>query len=319
MGRRAGARRRIVVGFGGNALVRSGEHGTQREQIGHADRLARSLAPVLRRGHDLLLVHGNGPQVGNLLVQIEEAVTKVPPLSLDVCVAQTEGSIGYFLERALRNRLTAEGIDREVVCLLTHVVVDGRDPALRHPSKPIGPFYTAYRAGWLRRVRKWSIVEDSGRGWRKVVASPRPRKVLNIPIIRRLLDDHHVVIAAGGGGVPVVEDAEGMLRGIEAVVDKDLTAAMLGRDLQADLLVSLTQVDQVFLNFGKKTQRAIARMTIKEAERYLRRGQFPAGSMGPKVEAAIEFSRSTGRDAIITSQRLCATAITGRAGTRITA
>jgi carbamate kinase len=319
MSRRGGARKRIVVGFGGNALVRAGEHGTQKEQIGHAERLARSLAPILRRGHDLLLVHGNGPQVGNLLVQIEEAVTKVPPVSLDVCVAQTEGSIGYFLERALRNRMTAEEIDREVVCLLTHVVVDSHDAAMRHPSKPIGPYYTAYRAGWLKRVRKWSIVEDSGRGWRKVVPSPRPRKILNIPIIRRVLDDHHVVIAAGGGGVPVVEDAAGMLKGIEAVVDKDLTAAMLGRDLQADLLVSLTQVDQVFLNFGRKTQKPIARMTVKEAERFLRRGQFPPGSMGPKVEASIEFSRSTGRDAIITSQRQCAAAIAGRAGTRITA
>ena len=319
MSRKAGGRKRIVVGFGGNALVPAGEHGTQKEQIGHAERLARALAPILRRGHDLLLVHGNGPQVGNLLVQIEEAVTKVPPVSLDVCVAQTEGSIGYFLERALRNRMTAEGIDREVVCLLTHVVVDSHDAAMRHPTKPIGPYYTSYRAGWLKRVRKWSIVEDSGRGWRKVVPSPRPRKILNIPIIRSVLDEHHVVIAGGGGGVPVVEDAAGMLRGIEAVVDKDLTAAMLGRDLQADLLVSLTQVDQVFLNFGKKTQKPITRMTIKEAERFLRRGQFPPGSMGPKVEASIEFSRSTGKDAIITSQRLCAAAIMGRAGTRITA
>lgn len=307
----------IAVAFGGNALIRHGEDGTERQQNRHADSLARSLSRILKRGHRMLLVHGNGPQVGNLLVQVEEAITKVPPSSLDVCVAQTEGGIGYLLERSLRNRMNEEGIDREVACLLTHVVVDPKDPALREPTKPIGPFYTPYRAAYLRRARRWRIVEDSGRGHRKVVPSPRPIKVVNISIIRSLIAEGHVVIAGGGGGVPVIEEPSGKLRGIEAVIDKDLTAALLARDLQADKLVILTDVDSVFLNYGKKNQRAIRKLSIREAERHLRRGQFPPGSMGPKIQASIEFSRSTGRDVIITSLRRCVSALSGRGGTRI--
>ncbi len=311
-------RKLIVVAFGGNALVRHGEDGTQKQQARHAESLARSLVRILARGHDLLLVHGNGPQVGNLLVQVEEAINKVPPVSLDVCVAQTEGGIGYLLERALRNRMMTEGVDREVVCVLTPVVVDPKDPALRVPSKPVGPFYTPYRAAYLKRSRRWEIVEDSGRGYRKVVPSPRPLRVLNMSVIRALLEARAVVIAGGGGGIPVIEEASGRLRGIEAVIDKDLTAALIGRNLHADQMVVLTDVDHVFLNYGKKNQRALTRMSVNEAERYLRRGQFPPGSMGPKVRAAVEFVRSTGHEVIITSLRRCVSAISGRGGTRIT-
>ncbi len=312
-------RKLVTVAFGGNALVRRGEDGTQTQQIGHAESLARSLVRILRKGHGLVLVHGNGPQVGNLLVQVEEAITKVPPLSLDVCVAQTEGSIGYILERALRNAMLDASIDKEVACLLTHVVVDPRDRALRSPSKPIGPFYTPYRAAYLRKSRRWQIVEDSGRGYRKVVPSPRPLKILNVTVIRALLEAGHVVIAGGGGGVPVIEEPSGRLRGIEAVIDKDFTAAMLARDLHSDLMVILTDVDHVFLNYGKKNERAVRSLSVKEAERHLRRGQFPPGSMGPKIEAAVEFSRSTGRDVIVTSLRRCVSALSGRGGTRIRA
>jgi len=315
--RRAG-RKLIIVAFGGNALVRHGEDGTQEQQIRHADSLARSLVRILAKGHDLVLVHGNGPQVGSLLVQVEEAITKVPPSSLDVCVAQTEGGIGYLLERALRNRMVAEGVDREVVCLLTPVVVDPKDPALKVPTKPVGPFYTPYRAAHLKKARRWEIVEDSGRGYRKVVPSPRPLKVLNMAVIRALLESGSVVIAGGGGGIPVIEEASGRLRGIEAVIDKDLTAALIGRDLHASMMVVLTDVDHVFLNYGKKNQRAITRMSANEAERHLRRGQFPPGSMGPKIRAAVEFVRSTGHEVIITSLRRCVSAISGRGGTRIT-
>lgn len=311
--------RRIVVAFGGNALVRHGEDGTQRRQIHHAEGLARSLVKILKKGHDLVLVHGNGPQVGNLLVQVEEAITKVPPVSLDLCVAQTGGSIGYMLERTLRNEMVLAGIDREVVCLLTQVVVDPHDPGLRNPTKPVGPFYTPYRAAFLKKVRHWRVVEDSGRGYRKVVPSPRPLKVLNMSVIRTLLEHHHVVIAGGGGGVPVVEEPSGRLRGIEAVIDKDLTAAMIARDVHADLFVVLTDVDNVCLNYGRRNQKALSRLTIKEAERHLRRGQFPPGSMGPKVEAAVQFARSTGHDVIITSLRRCVSALSGRGGTRISA
>ena len=307
-----------MVAFGGNALVRHGEDGTQTQQITHAEGLARSLTRILKHGHDLVLVHGNGPQVGNLLVQIEEAITKVPPMSLDVCVAQTSGSIGHFLESALRNRMLTEAVDREVVCMLTHVVVDPRDPALRHPTKPVGPFYTPYRAAYLKKRRKWRIVEDSGRGYRKVVPSPRPIRVLNMGIIRKLVEEHHVVIAGGGGGVPVVEEPSGRLRGIEAVIDKDFTASLLARDLHADLLLVLTDVDNVWLNYGKKNAAALKKLSSREAARHLRRGQFPPGSMGPKVEAAVEFATATGHDVIITSLRRCVSALSGRGGTRIT-
>ena len=306
-----------IIAFGGNALVRRGEDGTQQTQIRHAESLARSLSKILGRGHDLVLVHGNGPQVGNLLVQVEEAITKVPPMTLDVCVAGTEGTIGYLLERALRNELLRAGIDREIACLLTHVVVDRRDPALKNPSKPIGPFYTPYRAASLRRARNWRYVEDSGRGWRRVVPSPRPVRVLTMPVIRALLERRSVVIAGGGGGVPVVEQADGSLKGIEAVIDKDFTAALIGRNLHADLMVVLTDVDCVFLNYGRRTQRPISRMSVREAERWLLKGQFPPGSMGPKVSAAVEFVRSTGHDVIITSLRRCVSAMSGRGGTRI--
>jgi len=309
----------VVVAFGGNVLVRRGEDGTQRQQIRHAESLARSLVRILAKGSDMVLVHGNGPQVGNILVQVEEAVTKVPPVSLDVCVAQTEGSIGYLLERALRNRMLAAEVDREVVCLLTQVVVDQHDPALREPAKPIGPFYTPYRAAYLKKARRWSIVEDSGRGYRKVVPSPRPVRVLNMGVVRELVGQRYLVIAGGGGGVPVIEEPSGRLRGIEAVVDKDLTAALIARDLHADLLLILTDVDHVSLHYGRPKQRPLARLSAKEAERHLRHGQFAAGSMGPKVEAAVQFARSTGHDVIITSLRRCLPALAGRGGTRISA
>jgi len=313
------ARRTAVLAFGGNALVRHDEDGSQRRQISHAESLARLLVRIVKRGWDLVLVHGNGPQVGNLLIQIEEAITKVPPSSVDVCVAQTGGSIGYLLERALRNELTRAGLHREVVCLLTEVVVDQKDPANRHPSKPVGPFYTPYRAAYLIKTKKWQMVEDAGRGYRKVVPSPRPLKVLGMKIIRAALADGDIVIAGGGGGVPVVEDASGKLRGIEAVIDKDFTAALIATELAADLLVILTDVDAVRLNYGKKSETAIPAMTIREAGRWLRYGQFPPGSMGPKIEAAIEFVSATRNPVVITSLPRSIQALSKKAGTWITA
>ncbi|HEV8375361.1 MAG TPA: carbamate kinase, partial [Candidatus Polarisedimenticolia bacterium] len=213
-------RRLTVVAFGGNALIRRGEEGTQTEQIENSDRLAKRLVPLVERG-PLLLVHGNGPQVGNILIQVEEAVTKVPPVSLDVCVAQSEGSIGYLLARSLVNALEKKRLRNEVVCLMTPVLVDRADPGFRKPTKPIGPFYTRYRAEYLMKRQGWLMVEDSGRGYRKVVASPKPAKILALRAIRECLDQGWVVIAAGGGGIPVWRSEEGRLKGVEAVIDKD--------------------------------------------------------------------------------------------------
>lgn len=316
---RSRARKTAVLAFGGNALIRHGEDGSQRRQISHAESLARLLVRIVKRGWDLVLVHGNGPQVGNLLIQVEEAITKVPPSSVDVCVAQTEGSIGYLLERALRNELAGAGLHREVVCLMTQVVVDPKDPANKYPSKPVGPFYTPYRAAFLMKSKKWEMVEDAGRGYRKVVPSPRPLKVLGMKVIRAALQDGDIVIAGGGGGIPVMEDPSGRLRGIEAVIDKDFTASLIATELAADLLVILTDVDAVRLNFGKKNETAIPRMTIREAARWLRYGQFPAGSMGPKVEAAIEFISATRNPVLITSLSKSLRALQKKAGTWVTA
>ena len=310
-------RRLAVVAFGGNALIRRGEEGTQTEQIENSDRLAKRLVLVLEEGYDLLLVHGNGPQVGNILIQVEEAVTKVPPLSLDVCVAQSEGSIGYLLGRSLANALSAKRIKREVVCFVTEVLVDRRDPGFRKPTKPIGPFYTKYRAEYLMKRMEWLMVEDSGRGYRKVVASPRPKKVLSLPAIRDGLKQGWVVIAGGGGGIPVYRNDEGRLKGVEALVDKVHTAGLLACEMKADLFVILTGVGHVYLNFGRPDQVRAERLTVSDARHHLREGQFPAGSMGPKIETAVAFAEKVGNEVLITSVDRMREALAGKSGTRI--
>lgn len=316
---RSRARKRAVLAFGGNALIRRGEDGSQKRQVRHAEALARLVVSIIRRGWDLVLVHGNGPQVGNLLIQVEEAVNKVPPSSVDVCVAATEGSIGYILSRALRNALKRAGVDKDVVCLMSEVAVDAKDPANRDPSKPIGPFYTSYRTGYLRKAKKWDMVEDAGRGHRRVVPSPRPVAILGMRAVRDALGHGDVVIAGGGGGVPVVEDSSGHLKGFEAVIDKDFTASLMGIELVADLLVILTDVDAVRLNYGKRNESVISEMTLREAARHLRYGQFPPGSMGPKIEAAIDFISATRNPVLITSVPKALRALQGKAGTWVKA
>ncbi len=311
------ARRLAVVAFGGNALIRRGEEGTQTEQIENSDRLAARLVPLIQGGYSLVLVHGNGPQVGNILIQVEEAVTKVPPVSLDVCVAQSEGSIGYILARSLTNALAARRIRREVICLVTPVVVERSDPAFRKPSKPIGPFYTRYRAEYLMKRMGWLMVEDSGRGYRKVVASPRPRKIVGLGAVKDIVEQGRVVIAGGGGGIPVFRTDEGRLKGIEAVIDKDHTAGLMAAELDAELFVILTGVDQVYLNFGRPDQIRIERLTASEARRHLEEGQFPPGSMGPKIETAATFVEKTAKEVLITSVERMREALAGRAGTRV--
>lgn len=311
-------RRKVaVVAFGGNALIRKGQEGTQWEQLENARDTARALLPVLRDGHDLVLVHGNGPQVGNILIQVEEAVNKVPPLSLDVCVAASQGSIGYMLSAALVNELRRQRLRRGVVALLTEVVVDQNDPGFRRPTKPIGPFYTRFRAEELMHKQGWNMVEDAGRGWRKVVPSPRPLEVVAIEAIREAVDAGRIVIAGGGGGIPVYRTRQGDLRGVEAVIDKDYTAGLIASELRADLFVILTGVDHVSLRYGRPDQKAIRRMDAAEALARQAEGEFPDGSMGPKIRAAVEFVGTTGREVLITSATRLTEAIRGRGGTRI--
>ncbi len=314
------SRRKVaVVAFGGNALIKKGQEGTQWEQVENARETARALLPVLRDGYELVLVHGNGPQVGNILIQVEEAVNKVPPLSLDVCVAASQGSIGYLLEAALRNEMRRERMrGRRVTTLLTAVVVDQNDPGFRRPTKPIGPFYTRFRAEDLMHKQGWNMIEDSGRGWRKVVPSPRPLEVLEIEAIKDAVLAGQIVIAGGGGGIPVYRTRQKDLRGVEAVIDKDYTAGLIATELKSDLFIILTGVDQVSIRYGRPDQKKIRRMDAGEAAAHQASGEFPEGSMGPKIRAAVEFVRATGREVLITSATRLSDAIRGRAGTRIT-
>lgn len=314
---RALVRPLTLVAFGGNALWQPNDLGYVDEQWKRAAAAAEWLVEVVELGHDLLIVHGNGPQVGQVLIQMEEAATKVPPGTLDVAVAQTEGSMGYLLELALRNRLREIGSEAEVATLLTLVVVDGDDPGFEEPTKPVGPFFSSYRASVLKRQLGWKMVEDAGRGWRKVVASPRPLEVVAVDVVRGVLARQAVVIAGGGGGIPVVRGGDDGLTGVEAVIDKDRTAALLARELRADAFVNLTGVPQVMKNFGKKNEQPLDRLTVKQAERLAAEGHFPHGSMGPKIEAAVDFVRATGNHAVITDIGNLHEALAGDAGTRV--
>jgi carbamate kinase len=306
-----------VIAFGGNAILKEDERGTQEEQIRHTDEACDLMSQMVQRGYDLVIVHGNGPQVGNILIQMEEAVNKVPPFSLDVCVAISEGSMGYMLERSLRNQFRKRRLQKEVACLVTQVMVDPRDPAFENPSKPIGPFFTAYRAAALKKEKKWPMVEDSGRGYRRVVASPLPQKIINVDVIKTLLGQGVNVIAAGGGGIPAYYDGHDNIKGVEAVIDKDYTSSLLASELKADLFVILTNVDYVAIHYNKRNQKNLTKVRLKEIKRYADKGHFPAGSMGPKIKAAIDFIEAGGKEVIVTSSRELLKAVRGESGTHI--
>ena len=306
-----------VVAFGGNALHPADEKGTQREQLRNAHRAARVLLRLREEEYRLLIVHGNGPQVGSILIQMEEASTKVPAFSLDTAVAMSQGSMGYMISLALQNELTRRKRNDAVVCVLTTVRVDENDPAFLNPTKPIGPYFTAYRASILMKKKHWMVIDDAGRGYRRVVPSPRPQAIVNLPVIRRLVDEDCIVIAAGGGGIPVVQTEKGRYRGVEAVIDKDYTSALLAAALKADTLVILTHVPKVALYYNTPRQRWLDALTPAEAERYLKAGHFPPGSMGPKIEAALDYLRQGGREVLITNARNLRKALRHESGTWI--
>lgn len=308
-----------LIAFGGNALLPDNQRGLQEEQMRNAQRAARLMVHVVRKGYELIIVHGNGPQVGNLLIQMEEAVTKIPPFSLDVCDAMTEGSMGFMLEKAIVNELRTRSIDKEVATIVTQVVVDREDPAFSEPTKPVGPFYTKYRAQAVAREKKWAMVEDAGRGYRKVVPSPKPIDVVPKWIIRDLVSAGRIVVAAGGGGIPVIINGRGLFKGVEAVIDKDYVASLIAREVKVDLFVILTGVERVFLDYGTPQEQPLEVMTIAQTREYLDQGQFPRGSMGPKIEAAIDFIQAGGQEVLITSARHLKAALLRRSGTRIVA
>jgi carbamate kinase len=309
---------RVLIALGGNAMTGPDGSATPEAQKAAIEVAARSIADVAALGHEVVLTHGNGPQVGNLLVKNELAAHVVPPVPLDWCGAQTQATIGTLLLDALEPALAERGVDRRVAVLVSRTLVNGEDPGFRDPTKPIGRYVTADEATAL--IAHGQVWEDRGeRGWRRVVASPQPLEVLDAPAAVALLNAGFIVVAAGGGGIPTVRDAEGRVRGVEAVIDKDLTAAVLARSLGADVLVIATDVEQVVLSFGTPRQQPLGAVTAGQLRTYAEAGEFGSGSMGPKVEAVLRFVDAGGQRAVITDLQRIADAVTGSVGTVVTA
>lgn len=307
-----------VVAFGGNALLRAGQKGTIEEQELNAYKAVKNLTKLISRDYNLVLTHGNGPQVGNILLAntAGHKVYGVPDMPLDVSVAYSQGFIGYILEQQLRNVLMSEDLDRDIISIITQVLVNKDDEAFNNPTKPIGPYYKKEEAELMMKESDSIFKEDSaGRGWRKVVASPTPMVIFNRVSIEKIAREGHIVIAVGGGGVPIYYVAENKLQGIDAVIDKDLASALLAQQIRADKLFILTDVPKVCINFNTPQEKSIDRMNIAKAKKYLREGQFSEGSMAPKIRAAIHFVERSGKDTIITDTTLLGV---DNGGTRIT-
>ncbi len=310
-----------VVAIGGNAILHAGEEATLENQMRNLLETCTHLAQMIRSGYDMVLTHGNGPQVGDILLQNELARESIPSMPLDICVAESQGQIGYMIQLALTEALAVQKIRKVVVCVLTRVVVDPDDPGFEKPTKPIGPYYTEEEVEAVKKARGWEFILDLKRGgYRRVVASPRPVGIVECGVIRRLVlggeDQAEVVIASGGGGIPVIAK-DGHYVGVEAVVDKDLAAAVLAISIKEKLFIMLTDVDNVYMDYSSKNPRPIEQMHLPELERLYDRDQFPSGTMGPKVEAAIKFLRNGGEKVIITSPGKLEAALKGKAGTRI--
>jgi carbamate kinase len=301
--------------MGGHAFMQRGERGTYEEHQRNARHVSHQVIALLNRGYNLVITHGNGPQVGNLLNQVEATRETVPSLPIDALVAQTEGSLGYFLQQALLNELRQREMRRFVVTMVTQVLVSRDDPGLANPTKPIGPFLSKEDAEERRAALGWEVREDPGRGWRRVVASPTPIKVIQRHMIRQAARAGHIVVACGGGGIPIIKSENGDYVGIEAVIDKDLTSSVLATDIGADLFIILTAVDRVYLNYQKADQTPLNAVTLSQCQRYMEEGHFPAGSMGPKMRAVYEFLARGGRRALITSSERLEEAMDGEAGT----
>jgi len=311
-------RKTIVVALGGNAIIEEGTEGTITQQFANTRKSLAAIVGMIADGHKVVLTHGNGPQVGVHLIQNEAANAQVPPSPLGVIVADTQGSMGYMIAQSLANTMHLKGISKDVVTVITQVEVDPADPSMLNPTKYVGPFYKAEQVEKLRD-RGWIIKEDPGRGFRRVVPSPIPLDVIEKDTIRDLIDEGKIVIAVGGGGIPVYREADGRLEGVDAVIDKDRASALLANLINADELVILTGVDKVAINFKKPDQKVFDHLTVAECERYLAEGQFPKGSMGPKIEAACDFVRRGGARVIITSLENATAAVEGKAGTVVTA
>ncbi|MBP6875926.1 MAG: carbamate kinase [Candidatus Eisenbacteria bacterium] len=307
----------VVVSLGGNALIPGKKGGRIDEQFKVTEATMCHVVHLLRAGEEVVITHGNGPIVGNIVIRNEAAAHMIPPTPLYICGADSQGGIGYMAQQVLRNLLHRSGIEREVVTVVTQVVVDREDPGFHNPTKPIGPFYTQEEARALGRARGWTMMEDAGRGWRHAVASPEPLRIVEIGAIRTLVSAGHVVIAAGGGGVPVIEVEPGIYEGVEAVIDKDLASVVLGQALGAKRLLIVTSVDQVMLHYRTERETPLPLLSLEDAKRYHEDGHFPPGNMGPKILSAIRFLDHGGEEVLITSPDKLADALAGKAGTRI--
>ena len=306
-----------VVALGGNAITREFEEGNITQQFANTRRSLVGVTDLIEMGYKVVVTHGNGPQVGNALIRVEESRHLVAPTPLGVLVADLEGGMGYMIEQSLQNKLIKRGINKNVVTVLTQVVVDRDDASILDPSKFVGPFYHEHEIEELRKTRGWNIKRDPGRGFRRVVPSPLPKAIVERDCIKMLVDAGYVVIAAGGGGIPVYVEDDGRYEGVDGVIDKDRAAAVLGRDVNAQELYILTGVDKVCLRFGTPEQKELDTLTIEEAKKYLAEGHFPKGSMGPKIEAAIEFLENGGELVVITSIEKMPDALQGLTATRI--
>lgn len=306
----------LVVAIGGHALLDAGSEPSVARQLANALETAGPLVDLVAAGCRLVVTHGNGPQVGAALLRSELAAGQAYPLPYDCCVAATQGEIGYVLQHALWRRMQQVGLRTPVVTVVTQVRVDRHDPAFERPGKPVGPFYTRARADELRRDRGYAFVDAGPRGFRRVVPSPAPREIVEVPAIRACLAEGLVVIAAGGGGIPFCSDGD-VHHGVEAVIDKDLTSALLASETGADLFAIVTAEERVSLDYGTPAARPLDRLTASEARVHLREGQFPEGSMGPKIEAALLFLERGGREVVITDRAHLVRAVEGRAGTRV--
>ncbi|MBD3234555.1 MAG: carbamate kinase [candidate division Zixibacteria bacterium] len=312
-------KKRAVVALGGNAISRRGENDDIHQQFANTRKSLLPIVELIREGYQLVISHGNGPQVGNALLRVEMARDAAPFIPLGVLVADTEGSMGYMIAQSLENRLMKEEISRKVCTIITQVIVDRDDPSIKNPTKYIGQFYEEAEAKEMAKKLGWVVKKDSNRGWRRVVPSPRPQGIVEGLVIRHLVESGFIVIAAGGGGIPVYIEEDGTYEGVDAVVDKDYASAVLGNVIGAELLVIVTDIDKVYTNFGTDEQQPIDQISAGEMEKLLHEGHFPYGSMGPKVSAAIKFLKGGGKKVVITSIEHAYSAVDGSPGTTILA
>jgi len=306
-----------VIAVGGNSLIIDEEHQTVPDQYRAAVRTMEHIAGVIERGFEVIITHGNGPQVGFILLRSDYAREILHPVPLDSCIADTQGAIGYNFQMAFGNELRKRGIEKSVITIVTQVVVDKNDPAFKNPTKPIGPFYTVEEALKRKESEGWDVMEDAGRGWRRALSSPVPTEIVEIDVIKKLVDNGVVVIAVGGGGIPVIQDEKGKYQGVAAVIDKDHASALLASKLNVDLFIISTAVEKVLLNFGQANEEPLGRITVEEAKRYIQEGHFKPGSMLPKIKAVINFLENGGKEALITTPDHLEDALDGKTGTRI--